>query len=187
MTGSGFDLIQTAVMKVQGKNLTVFEVRAQYLPFHFLFLFIFCHLLSSSVTSESHHSSCARLKIRSFREFPLCLLPLLTVASVADRPPQMSRDHDRSGDSFTHTYNISAPCFLRSARFPYASSALSHFLGCITLKLEGLRIAAPLFLRLPKHNCVLRPAQSSRTGSARELEGLTHSLTAFALQCIGEC
>ena len=41
VTGSGFDLIQTAVMKVQGKNLTAMEVRAQYLPFHFLFLFIF--------------------------------------------------------------------------------------------------------------------------------------------------
>lgn len=34
VTGSGFDLIQTAVMKVQGDNLTAFEV-----PVSILFLF----------------------------------------------------------------------------------------------------------------------------------------------------
>lgn len=65
VTGSGFDLIQTAVMKVQAGNITTIEVRLAS-----LFLSVYGHLLPQSPcrssTSNSHHCLCSVLWISSF-------------------------------------------------------------------------------------------------------------------------
>lgn len=47
VTGSGFDLIQTAVMKIQGENMTAFEVCVFSISLSLLFFYCYlplCHL-----------------------------------------------------------------------------------------------------------------------------------------------
>lgn len=71
VTGSGFDLIQTAVMKVQAGNITTIEVRLAS-----LFLSVYCLLLPQSPcrssTSKSHHGLSPILWISSFFLVLLC-------------------------------------------------------------------------------------------------------------------
>lgn len=190
VTGSGFDLIQTAVMKVHGDNLTAFEVPVSILFLFPLFIGISLSIFHSarwSSTSKRHHFFALLhsfwcffptiLCFRDFLLFPLTVATLTIDLPTSHKPMSTAVIHSNS-EKHAHTH-----------QHTHLRSSISHyyFFGHISFKHEGLQIAAPLFH--PHQNITVFCVQLNQEGlsSARELEGVANSLPASALQCTGRC